>query len=259
MLSLPEEELSVTVIEGQEFTGNFAVKSTNHIPVRGIVYSTNPRMECLTPQFEGEEVRIRYQFHSKGLVEGEVEKGDFVIVCNQSVHSLSFCVSVSRLYAETSEGPVRSLYDFTCLAKEHWNEAYQLFYHKGFSNIIKSKEVKEAMLYRGICAAKPSPQNMEEFLIGIRKKKPISFTMDATSCVLNAVTEVQQQTVEIKKDEWGYLEVHISSDADFIRLSEEKITTEDFLGSSYLYKYLIDYDKMHAGNNLRENYVYFGV
>lgn len=249
MLSLPEEELSVTVIEGQEFTGNFAVKSTNHIPVRGIVYSTNPRMECLTPQFEGEEVRIRYQFHSKGLVEGEVEKGDFVIVCNQSVHSLSFCVSVSRLYAETSEGPVRSLYDFTCLAKEHWNEAYQLFYHKGFSNIIKSKEVKEAMLYRGICAAKPSPQNMEEFLIGIRKKKPISFTMDATSCVLDAVTEVQQQTVEIKKDEWGYLEVHISSDADFIRLSEEKITTEDFLGSSYLYKYLIDYDKMHAGNN----------
>ena len=55
-LSLPEEEMSLTVTEGQEYTGSFEITSVNHIPVRGIVYSTNPRMECLTPQFEGEEV-----------------------------------------------------------------------------------------------------------------------------------------------------------------------------------------------------------
>lgn len=249
LLSLPEEDLSITVAEGQEYTGSYEIISKNHIPVRGIVYSTNPRMECLTPQFEGEKVRIRYQFYSKGLTEGEAEKGDFVIVCNQSVHSLSFCVSVSRLYAEASEGAVRSLYDFTCLAKDNWNEAYQLFYHKSFPNIIKSKEIKEAMIYRGICGAKPSPQNMEEFLIGIRKKNRISFILDKSSCVLEAVTETQQQSVEIKKDEWGYLAVHISTDADFIRLSETRITTDDFLGSSYTCKYLIDYDRMHAGNN----------
>ena len=67
-LSLPEEELSIQVIEGQEYTGNFTITSTNHVPARGVVYSTSPRMVCLTPQFEGEEVRIRYQFYSKGLV-----------------------------------------------------------------------------------------------------------------------------------------------------------------------------------------------
>ena len=52
-LSLPEEELSIQVIEGQEYTGNFTITSTNHVPARGVVYSTSPRMECLTPQFEG--------------------------------------------------------------------------------------------------------------------------------------------------------------------------------------------------------------
>ena len=149
-LSLPEEELSIQVIEGQEYTGNFTITSTNHVPARGVVYSTSPRMECLTPQFEGEEVRIRYQFYSKGLVEGQEEKGDFVIVCNQSVYSLSFCVSVTKLYAESSIGPVRNLYDFTCLARDHWSEAYQLFYHKSFVNVIKAKEVKENLIYRGI-------------------------------------------------------------------------------------------------------------
>ena len=145
-LSISDEELFLTVTEGQEYTGEFEITSENHIPVRGIVYSTHPRMECLTPQFEGENIRIRYQFHSKGLVEGQEEKGAFVILCNQSVHSLSFCVSISRLYAQTATGAIRSLSDFTALAKENWQEAYQLFYHKSFPNILKAKETKEKML-----------------------------------------------------------------------------------------------------------------
>ncbi len=249
VLLFPEEELSITVTEGQEYTGDFEIKSTNHVPMRGVVYSTSPRMECLLSQFEGEEVRIRYQFHSRGLEEGATEKGDFVIVCNQKVFSLSFCVSVSRLYADSSRGVIRSLYDFTCLAKENWNEAYRLFYHHSFSNIIKPKEVKEAMIYKGILDAKPSPQNMEEFLIGIRKKKRISFCLNQRIQELPAVTETTQQSLEIKKDGWGYLALTISVDADFIRLSENRITTDDFLGSTYNCKYLVDYDRMHAGNN----------
>ena len=99
-LSISDEELFLTVTEGQEYTGEFEITSENHIPVRGIVYSTHPRMECLTPQFEGENIRIRYQFHSKGLVEGQEEKGAFVILCNQSVHSLSFCVSALFLFLQ---------------------------------------------------------------------------------------------------------------------------------------------------------------
>lgn len=248
-LSLPEEELSLTVILGQEYTGSFEITSTNHIPVRGVVYSTNPRMECLTPQFEGETVRIRYQFNSRGLQEGQSVKGEFVIVCNQSEHSLPFCVSVSKLYAQTSAGQIRSLHDFTNLAREHWDEAYKLFYHKSFSNVISPKETRESMLYRGILGAKPSPQNMEEFLVGIGQKKQIHFTISQSSLDVLELTETLQQEVSVRKDEWGYFAVAIHADSDFIRLPDTTITTEDFLGSTYTCKYLLDYDRMHAGNN----------
>ena len=33
-LSLPDEELNIQVIEGQEYAGNFTITSTNHVPVR---------------------------------------------------------------------------------------------------------------------------------------------------------------------------------------------------------------------------------
>lgn len=248
-LSFEEENIELEVVQDLEYSGSFALLSTNHVKLRGIVYSTNPRMECLTPQFEGEEVKIRYQFHGKGLVEGETQKGEFVIVCNQKEYSLSFCVSISKLYMDSSIGPVKSLYDFTNLAKENWDEAYQLFYHKSFSNIIKPKEVKESMIYRGIISAKPSNQNMEEFLVGIRKKNQILFSVEQTDYHYSEVTEQVRETISIKKDGWGYVGIDVDSDADFLRPSKEFIQTDDFMGSSCKYEFYIDYEKLHAGRN----------
>lgn len=249
VLAFSEELVELQVLEGKGVAGEFTISSTNHVPIRGIIYSTNPRMQCLTPQFEGEEVRIRYEFNSAGLVDGETEKGEFVIVCNQCEYSLSFVVQISKPYAESSIGMIRSLYDFSCLAKENWQEAYQLFYHKSFPNIIKEKEIKENMIYKGIVQTRPCNQNLEEFLIGIGKKNKISFDVEERSYAFYEVTETLQNRIEIKKDCWGYLAIDISSDAEFLRPMRNHIETEDFIGSSYQLAYYIDYDVMHDGLN----------
>ena len=137
ILSLSTDKVVIEVLEGRDFTGDFVITSQNHVKMRGMVYSSNPRMECLTPQFEGEEVRIRYQFHSEGLMEGDIQKGEFFIICNQGEYNLSFVASISKLYATTSVGEIRSLDDFVMLAKESWDEAYRLFYSNYFCNLIK--------------------------------------------------------------------------------------------------------------------------
>ncbi|MBQ6812329.1 MAG: hypothetical protein IJP06_04375, partial [Agathobacter sp.] len=110
-LILSEEEITFEVCEGEGYEGEFTIETTGSTKMRGLVYSTNPRMKVLNPQFEDETVRIRYQFNSYGLNEGLTEKGDFVIVCNQNEISLSFCASISKKYADTSIGPVKNLYD----------------------------------------------------------------------------------------------------------------------------------------------------
>ena len=77
LLSFSADKVDIEVTEGRDYTGDFIITSTNHVPFRGVVYTSDSRMECLTPQFEGEEVRIRYQFHSNGLIEGDIVKGGF--------------------------------------------------------------------------------------------------------------------------------------------------------------------------------------
>ena len=249
ILSFSEDQIEFSVIEGREYSGSFEFHSTNNVLLRGVVYSTNPRMECLTPQFEGDEIKIRFQFKSKGLVEGDRVEGSFLIVCNDGEYSLSFCANISRLYPEASTGIIKNLYDFSCLAKEHWKEAYQLFYHKSFGNIISDKEVKERMVYNGIVAAKPSHQNMEEFLIGIKKKKRISFSLDKSEAEFYDFDEIIRDQIAITKDDWGYIELKVETDVAFIQLAKNRITLDDFVGDTFHFEYMIDPQKLHGGRN----------
>ena len=255
ILAFSEETIDLSVIEGRSEAGSFVIESTNQIKICGIVYSTNPRMECLNPHFEGEKVRIRYQFNSKGLTEGDTCEGKFVIVCNQIEYSLSFCARITRLYAEASTGAVKSLDDFTRLAASNWDEAYHLFYNRNFLNTIPYDNVYERLTYEGFACARPSGQNMEEFLIGVNKKKPVSIRVDKSEEIFMASKEPQSGCFTITKDNWGYTEIRLRTDCEFIKLSKPVLTHDDFIGKTYLYEYIIDASAMHAGRNFGRIYI----
>lgn len=255
ILAFSEETIDLSVIEGRSEAGSFVIESTNQIKICGIVYSTNPRMECLNPHFEGEKVRIRYQFNSKGLTEGDTCEGKFVIVCNQIEYSLSFCAGITRLYAEASTGTVKSLDDFTRLAASNWDEAYHLFYNRNFLNTIPYDNVYERLTYEGFACARPSGQNMEEFLIGVNKKQPVSISVDKSEEIFMASKEPQSGCFTITKDNWGYTEIRLRTDCEFIKLSKPVLTLDDFIGKTYLYEYIIDASAMHAGRNFGRIYI----
>lgn len=255
ILAFSEETIDLSVIEGRSEAGSFVIESTNQIKICGIVYSTNPRMECLNPHFEGEKVRIRYQFNSKGLTEGDTCEGKFVIVCNQIEYSLSFCARITRLYAEASTGAVKSLDDFTRLAASNWDEAYHLFYNRNFLNTIPYDNVYERLTYEGFACARPSGQNMEEFLIGVNKKQPVSISVDKSEEIFMASKEPQSGCFIITKDNWGYTEIRLRTDCEFIKLSKPVLTLDDFIGKTYLYEYIIDASAMHAGRNFGRIYI----
>lgn len=255
ILAFSEETIDLSVIEGRSEAGSFVIESTNQIKICGIVYSTNPRMECLNPHFEGEKVRIRYQFNSKGLTEGDACEGKFVIVCNQIEYSLSFCARITRLYAEASTGAVKSLDDFTRLAASNWDEAYHLFYNRNFLNTIPYDNVYERLTYEGFACARPSGQNMEEFLIGVNKKQPVSISVDKSEEIFMASKEPQSGCFTITKDNWGYTEIRLRTDCEFIKLFKPVLTLDDFIGKTYLYEYIIDASAMHAGRNFGRIYI----
>lgn len=249
LLSFSTDKVDIKVLEGKDYTGDFVITSANRVPMRGIIYTSDARMECLTPQFEGEEVRIRYQFHSNGLVEGDIQKGEFYIICNQGEYNLSFVMSISKLYAETSVGKISNLSEFSELAKQSGAEAMHLFYSKNFKNIFNTEETRERLLYEGLRQGIPSGQKVEEFLLGVQKKKPVEIVLTEPEAVFYGVLETRKEKVELQRKHWGYVDIRVYSDADFLVPEKTHLTDEDFIGSVCPFSYYIREELLHAGRN----------
>ena len=256
-LTFAPEEISIEVLEGKDYTGEFVITGTNHVPIKGIVYSSDPRMECLTQQFEGEEVKIRYQYHSNGCVEGDVRRGEFSLICNQGEFNLSFVVSICKLHEDASIGKIRTLDDITDLARENFGEACQLFFSKNFSSIIGAGQVRERLLYEGLRHGGVRGQKVEEFLTAIHKKEPMDIEIEKTESSFYNIRESIRETLEIRKSQWGYVDIKVTSDADFLVPWKIQLTGEDFLGSICKFDYYIRAEALHAGKNFGR--IYFEI
>ena len=97
LLQFSVDKVELEVLEGKVAAGSFGLSVLNGRKARGVVYTTGRRMNCLTPQIEGTEVTIRYEYDSAGLSEGDIEKGSFTLVLNQCEYTLSFVATVERL------------------------------------------------------------------------------------------------------------------------------------------------------------------
>lgn len=244
-----KEKLELEVIEGQAVTGSFRIKSKNGIQMRGIVYSGNARMECLTPQFESTDAVIEVRFRADGMTEGEIASGDLYVVCNGGEYPFAYVVTVTRLYAQSAAGKVKNLKDFTQLAKTEWKEAYHIFHSPAFKNILPPKEQRMSLLYRGFTDPAATEQAMEEFLAATGKKDRVLFSLEKQDAQYFALKEPVKEQIEITKDGWGYLEIRVTASEEFLVPQRQFLTNEDFMGESLSFAFYIDTEKMHEGRN----------
>ena len=64
-----------------------------------------------------------------------------------------------------------------------------------------------------------------------------------------SLTEARKETFTIKKNTWGYLEIDVKTEGDFLMVEHTRITTEEFIGNSYRLEYFLDTEKLHRGSN----------
>lgn len=249
ILQFSDEQLEIKVLEGHSYTGEFVIKSINGIPMRGIVYSSNSRMECHNSQFQGTEATIEYEFHSEGMAEGDFQKGNFYIICNEGEYDLPFVVSVSKSYPRTSTGNINSIFGFANLAQKSYEEAVEIFGKPEFVHIFKSQEQEEWLGYQSLIRKPCTMAQVEEFLIMAKKKKRITFCIEEGNTEFYGIKENEKQHITLKKDNWGYIAIEMSSDASFAEPVKKILTSEEFIGNRVAAEYVILEEKLHPGKN----------
>lgn len=239
---------------GEQVTGSFTVYGDSNLYSKGFVISTDYRMECLTPEFSGNETEISYVFHGEALEEEEILKGAFRIISNQGEYSVPYTVSGVRSTLDSSLGPVKNMFHFTNLAKSDWQEALKLFYSKQFETLFAENEAEYLQVYRGLSAYPGQEQNMEEFLIRIGKKQGVEFLLEQQKISLEVQpTEGEYQPMEqeltIIRNGWGYTVLNVDCDGGFLFTEKTLITEDDFLGNYARLPIYFDRSQLRPGMN----------
>jgi hypothetical protein len=245
--STPRIELSMG--PGENVEGSFTVFGPENALVEGRVTSSDLRMEVLNQEFSGSPYEVSYIFSSEGMSQGDVLKGNFRIISNQGEYVLPFVVTIRAYVVASSLGDIKNLFHFANLAKTDWDEAVDLFYSREFLSVFKGNDAQYESLYRGLSENPDNVQNVEEFLIAINKKQPVSYILDTQELHIEYNGTFTEKGITVTKNGWGYTHLDISIDADFIALDRYELSDDDFASSSARLRLKLRTDRLHEGNN----------
>ena len=245
----PETRVIMRVGEGEKYRGSFSLKNQGEGTIRGLVYPSSYRIHCDEQGFDGNPVNIYYTYDGSGLLPGHVEHGKFTIVCNGGEYDVAFTAVIEKPYVMTSYGKIQSLDDFKKLSFRDAAEAVKLFRSRDFYEILKYEDRRIQALYDNMRRWELDQQALEEFLVGCKQKEKIFLTLEEESRAFISLEEARKETFTIKKNTWGYLEMDVRTEGDFLTVEHTRVTTEEFIGNSYRLEYFLNVNKLHAGSN----------
>ena len=251
-------KIDLALESGQNHEGSFHIYGPLGLPTEGSVYTDNLWVELYTQAFAGKEAEIAFCFHLDKSVPGDSYHGIFTIVSNHGEYTIPYDVQIVPQEIESSLGPVKNLFHFTNLAKTNWLEALNLFYSPAFAELLNGQDQQYMNIYRGLSgydikgiaqSAMKNEQNMEEFLLAIRKKQKIEYLIGESQINIALPLEPTEYLLAITRNGWGYTNLHCQVEGDFLVCEKEIIRDEDYLANTYKLPYYVDREKLYQGRN----------
>jgi hypothetical protein len=246
---LSEEEIIITVVSGKTYNGSITIKNNNDTPIKGILYSSGELLVVQQNRFTDIENIIGYCFSGENMNPGETWRGSIYLVTDCGELQIPVTATAEAPFVNSSLGKIKDLFNFTNLAKADWTEATKLFKSDEFRRVIKHHDSNYLVTYENLVKSRSISCALEEFLIAIHKKLKINFSVNKSFLTYQMGKESVMDKLVLTKDNWGYSELRISTDAPFIHLEHKIIWTDNFVGNTYPLEFVLDPSAMGGGNN----------
>ncbi|HAG68931.1 MAG TPA: hypothetical protein DCL38_03045 [Lachnospiraceae bacterium] len=242
-------KIEASIVPPESFDGSFLVNSRGGSRVKGKVYSSCMRISGLTEEFDGQEFEIKYSFDSAGLEPGAVVKGDIQVISEAGEYFIPFSFTAVRNGGSSGDERVKNLFHFSNLAQTDWSKAVKTFYSSDFPALFDGNDRVHYDKYRGLSTDFMNEENVDRFLVAIKKKQPVEFKTDSDHYEFLNITSDLKCALSVKKTTWGHIDLFAKADCSFIELQKNRITADDFLGNLYNMEFLIREEALHEGRN----------
>ena len=250
-----QEELEISIISGNTYSGSFTIKNSNDTKIKGVLYSSNKLLELEQTRFTESLNTIQYQFNGRYMSPGDSVKGVVSIVSDCGELQIPFTANLEPPYSNSSMGKIKDLFQFANLAKADWSEALKIFKSEEFIPIFLLYEKKYIQLYENLLKSRSSSQAMEEFLIAVHKKLRINISVDKLLLNYQIEKEGFKDKLTLTKDNWGYTDIRVSTDSSFIELEHKLIWSDNFVGNTYPLEFIVNPEKLKPGNHCGRIYI----
>ena len=247
-LLFSQDRIAVTLRAGETMRGELYFGTENNERIRGYITSSSRRFVAGLGKFSGTTVCLPYGVDAMGMQPGESLNGWLCFTTNIGEYKLPFYIETEAEQVRSSAGEVRDMDGFCEIAERNFREAYRLFKDKSFPMIIEKEGTREKALYAGLCVQPVTYQHLEEFLISMGRKQPVSISLKDKGGEFYQIKESMQESFGIHKSGWGHLRLDIEARGDFLEVERHVVTDEDFIGSSYQVEYVIRREKLGTGN-----------
>ena len=243
------ERLEEQIPAREMIRGEINLISLNGLNMKGLVYSSHYRVNVLTEAFGGLRSRILYEIDTTYLEDGEQIRGSFFLVTNGGEKEIPFTFQIQSGTSGQALGNLKTARDFSNLAKRDRETALRLFEYQDFIEAPFMQDLHIRAIYNGLKGHTNRENLLEEFLVALQVKDPVaieaadrdrSYRMPATSVV---------DTIEIRKNTWGYVNVRLEAEGGFLELVRTQIGEEDFDGDTCQVGYRIHPRQLHGGMN----------
>ncbi|MBR5419606.1 MAG: hypothetical protein IK115_00505 [Lachnospiraceae bacterium] len=246
-LSFSCEELVCEMPPDRRLHGSFSIYSADGAHI--YVYSGDLRILIENEEYNGKNAEVCYTVDSFGLPHGAVHEGSLQIISDHGEFELPYRIVVSGSLPDSSMGEIRNLFHFANLAKADWEEALSLFYSDRFSAVLNGTDAQYRSAYRGFSATTGNSRNMENFLEVSRKKTRADIRPETEKVDMMLPRKSMRRHIRLVREGWGYSELQLSAEGDFLAVEQETLLASDFPGNVGEFSYIIDLDGLHTGMN----------
>ena len=245
-LAVEPSSIEMEVKEREILRGSVLVSHPEGKKCKGFVYSSNPRVLALTPDFNSSKSEIRFQVDLKSLSPASCVEGVLTICSELGEVAVPYSFTVREAAEDRKTVDTDSL---TELAQTDFAAAAEVYGSELFERSLTDGRYEALTIRKALSGEEEQKHALEQFLIAEGKKDIIELSLSReTMRIVNPEGTVLEKIV-LTKSTWGYMEISVSSDARFLRVEKKQLTTEDFIGSEWSLCYVIDSNFLHAGRN----------
>lgn len=246
---ISENRIAVELEPGEIFHGEINIQGKNGMSVKGVAFSTDSHLTFENNQFHGISNKVKYTVTGKNMYEGQILSGTISLVTTAGDYAIPFGITIKKRKITSAIGEIEDFEDFIKLVKQSYDEALILFLSKEFKEFFLKDDAHSINLYTQVMKNADRNIALEEFLIGMKLKDRVHITIPSGIREYTDMTENYGDSLNISRSSWGYVDIDVQIEGDFLYNCKEKISGDDFNGKIAEYQYFINAGRLHGGSN----------